>query len=64
MLSMFLCPKMVFTWIMSFVLWYSVVPFQCRKVWNDMLLSLGLFSLVAVLLRSASKVERSPCLLV
>ena len=32
--SMFLCPKMVFTWIMSLVLWYSVVPFQCRKVWK------------------------------
>jgi len=24
--SMFLCPSMVLTWIMSLVLWYSIVP--------------------------------------
>jgi hypothetical protein len=22
------------TWSISFVLWYSVVPFQCLSVWN------------------------------
>ena len=25
-LSIFLCPKTVFTWMMSLVLWYSIVP--------------------------------------
>jgi len=39
------------------------VPFQCLNVWKWILLSLGLFSLVAVLLRSASKVVRKPCFL-
>jgi len=39
------------------------VPFQCRKVWKDILFSLGLLSLIAVLLRSAPKVFLSPCLL-
>ena len=63
-LSMSLCPKMVFTWIMSLVLWYSIVAFQCRKVWKWIFLSLGLLSLRAVLLRSASKVDLSPCVLV
>jgi len=63
-LSMFLCPKIVFTWIMSLVLWYSVVPFQCLNVWKWMFFSLGLSSLIAVLLRSDSKVVLSPCLLV
>ena len=45
--SMLLCPSMVFTWIMSLVLWYSIVPFQCLSVWNDICVSLGLFSLCA-----------------
>lgn len=61
MLSMFLCPSTVFTCMMSFVLWYSVVPFQCRKVWKWICLSLGLLSLVAVFLRSSSKLVLSPC---
>ena len=61
---MSLCPSMVFTWIMSLVLWYSIVAFQCRKVWKCICFSLGLFSLVVVLLRSASNVERNPCLFV
>ena len=34
-----LCPKMYLTCMMSLVLWYSVVPFQCLKVWNDIFLS-------------------------
>jgi len=59
---MFLCPKTVLTWIMSLVLWYSIVPFQCLNVWKCIPFSLGLFSLVAVLLRSASNVILSPCL--
>jgi len=63
-LSICLCPKIVFTWIMSLVLWYSVVPFQCRNVWKDILFSLGLLSFLIVLLRSASKVLLSPCFLV
>lgn len=61
--SMLLCPSMVFTWIMSLVLWYSVVAFQCLNVWKCICLSLGLFSLVAVLLRSPSKVTLKLCLL-
>ena len=63
-LSILLCPKTVFTWIMSLVLWYSIVPLKCRNVWKCMFLSLGLFSLIAVLLRSDSNVVLSPCLLV
>jgi len=27
-----LCPKIVFTWMMSLVLWYSIVASQCRSV--------------------------------
>lgn len=46
-----LCPSMVLTCIMSFVLWYSVVAFQCRKVWNVIFVSLGLLSLWARSLR-------------
>ena len=60
--SMVLCPSMVFTCIMSLVLWYSVVAFQCLNVWKCICLSLGLFSFTAVLLRSASYVVLSPCL--
>ena len=63
-LSMFLCPKTVLTWIMSFVLWYSIVPFQCLNVWKCMFFSLGLLSLVAVLLRSDSNVVLNACLFV
>lgn len=59
-LSMLLCPRTVFTWIMSFVLWYSVVPFQCRKVCADILFSLWLFSFFAVLCRSFVKVFLKP----
>ena len=40
-LLMSLCPKMAFTWMMSLVLWYSIVPFQCRSVWNDIFCILG-----------------------
>ncbi len=32
--SLCLCPKMYCTCLMSLVLWYSVVPFQCLRVWN------------------------------
>jgi hypothetical protein len=31
-LLMFLCPSIFLTWIMSLVLWYSIVAFQCRNV--------------------------------
>ena len=30
--TMLLCPSMIFTWIMSLVLWYSIVAFQCLNV--------------------------------
>ena len=61
---MFLCPSIVFTWIMSLVLWYSIVPFQCLNVCSVIFLSLGLLSFLIVLFRSASKVLLSPCLFV
>lgn len=48
---------------MSLVLWYSIVPFQCRKVWKDICLSFGLLSLIAILLRNTSYVVLSPCFL-
>jgi len=31
-LSMSLCPRMFLTWIMSLVLWYSIVPLKCLNV--------------------------------
>jgi hypothetical protein len=31
---MALCPRVYFTCMMSLVLWYSIVPFQCRNVWK------------------------------
>ena len=38
---------------MSFVLWYSVVPFQCRKVWKLICKSLGLSSFVTMFILDA-----------
>lgn len=40
--SMLLCPKTYFTCMMSFVLWYSIVPLKCLNVWNVMFLRRGL----------------------
>ena len=48
---MSLCPSTVFTWMMSLVLWYSIVPFQCLSVWNDICVSLWLFRFCASALR-------------
>jgi hypothetical protein len=31
-LVMSLCPSICLTWMMSLVLWYSIVPFQCLNV--------------------------------
>lgn len=62
--DMFLCPSMVFTWIMSLVLWYSVVPFQCLKVCGCICRSLGLLSFLDALRFSLSIVTCSPCVLV
>ena len=53
---MSLCPRIDATCRMSLVLWYSVVPFQCRKVWKVILCSLGFAILVAVRFRIASKI--------
>jgi len=53
-LVMSLCPNICFTWIMSLVLWYSIVAFQCLNVWKDICLILGLFSLFAVRIFSLS----------
>jgi len=43
-LLMFLCPKKYLTCMMSLVLWYSIVAFQCRKVWKDIFSILGFCS--------------------
>ena len=59
-LLMFLCPKTCFTCIMSLVLWYSIVPFQCRKVWKDIFCILGFCSFWAVALRCVSYDVLSP----
>ncbi len=52
---MSLCPKIEATCRMSLVLWYSVVPFQCRKVWKVILCSLRFTILIAVRFRICSK---------
>lgn len=49
--SMSLCPSMDLTCRMSFLSWYSMVPFQCRNVWKVICWSLGLLSFVAAVLR-------------
>ena len=54
-LLMFLCPRRVFTWMMSLVLWYSIVAFQCRNVWNVILSILWFWSFFAVVCRCAEK---------
>ena len=46
------CPRTVLTCIMSLVLWYSIVAFQCLKVWKDILCSLGFTNFLMALLRS------------
>jgi hypothetical protein len=45
-----LCPKTYFTCMMSLVLWYSVVPFQCLNVWKDIFFRRGFCSFSAVLI--------------
>ena len=62
--DMFLCPSMVFTCMMSLVLWYSVVPFQCLKVCGCICRSLGLLNFLKALRFSLSSVTCSPCVLV
>jgi len=62
--AMFLCPNTVLTCMMSLVLWYSVVPFQCRKVCGCICRSLGLLSFLDALRFSLSIVTCSPCVLV
>ncbi len=41
---------------MSFVLWYSIVAFQCLKVWRVIFKSLGLLSFTANFFLSWKKV--------
>ena len=48
--SIVLCPKTCFTCMMSLVLWYSIVPFQCLRVWKDILIILWFCSFSAVLI--------------
>ena len=52
---MSLCPKIDATCMMSLVLWYSVVPFQCLKVWKVIFCSRGLTNFIAVWFRMCSK---------
>jgi len=59
-LLMFLCPKTCLTCMMSLVLWYSIVPFQCRNVWNDILWIRGFWSFWAVAFRCASNEVLNP----
>ena len=52
---MFLCPSNRITWSMSLVLWYSVVAFQCRRVWKVICGILGFPKLWVALFRYLSK---------
>ncbi len=52
---MSLCPKTDATCMMSLVLWYSVVPFQCLKEWKVIFFSRGFASFIAVRFRMCSK---------
>ena len=70
MLTTVLCPNILLTYSMSFVLWYSVVAFQCLKVWNVILVSLSLHNFIdafflawqySVLRLSVSGVNIVPC---
>jgi len=46
-----LCPSIFWTWRRSLVSWYSIVPFQCLRVWNPIFWSLALLSFSASCLR-------------
>lgn len=50
--------------MMSLVLWYSMVPFQCLKVWKCIFSSLGFPSFLAVLFRRFVKVTLLLCWIV
>ena len=49
------CPRICLTCRMSLVRWYSIVAFQCLKVWKWIWSSLGFFSLFAIFLRWREK---------
>jgi len=55
-----LCPSIVFTWMMSLVLWYSIVAFQCLNVWKVILCILGFCSFWAAVFRCVSYAVLSP----
>ena len=46
--SIHLCPKTYLTCTMSFVKWYSVVPFQCLNVWKWICFNRGFENLFAI----------------
>ena len=50
-----LCPKTYLTCMMSLVLWYSIVPFQCLSVWKLIFRILGFCSFSTVLILWLSK---------
>jgi len=43
-----LCPNSRLTWSTSCVLWYSIVPFQCRIRWKWILASRGFLTFLAI----------------
>jgi len=52
---LFLCPNMYCTCLMSLVLWYSIVAFQCLNVWKLIFVSLGFCSFSLTVLRCSQK---------
>ena len=59
-----LCPSRFLTCITSLVLWYSIVAFQCRKVWKCIFSSLLSPVLATILFLSSTNVLFNPCSLV
>ncbi len=53
-----LCPSICLTCRMSFVAWYSIVPFQWRSVWKLICKSRGLLKRVASCFRFLQKLPR------
>ena len=59
---MLLCPNIILTCQVSFVLCCSVVAFQCLKVWKCIFSKLGFASCCAFLLRCKKKLDLKPLL--
>jgi hypothetical protein len=59
-----LCPSIRLTWMMSFVLWYSIVAFQCLKVWSVIFIKFGLDSFIAIRFLVLRYISLSVCLVI